>query len=663
MPNRLGQENSPYLLQHANNPVDWYPWGPEAFERARQEDKPIHLSVGYAACHWCHVMAHESFENEETARLLNESFINIKVDRQERPDIDDIYQKVLQMNGEGGGWPLTVFLTPEKEPFFAGTYFPPTDRFGRPAFRRLITALNEAWKNRRQEILTVKEGLLEGYRELNEDGLRLRGQETSSDTPLRAAHLIMEETDPVYGGPYGAPKFPNVSWYDLLLRVYQRTREPSLYKALQVTLNGMANGGIYDHLGGGFSRYSVDERWLVPHFEKMLYDNAQLVKLFADAYRLTGCNDWRRVFEECIHYVLREMRSVEGGFFASEDADSEGEEGKFYVWTPRQIKEVLGDVDGDFVCHAYGVTEAGNFEQGKTVLSRAAKLSAKDELRLQPLRKRLFAERSKRARPGRDENVITSWNALMIEGLCAAYQATGHQEYLNVAKRTAQFIERQLTTPEGGLLRVWSKGKGRIPGFVDDYTFMINALIDLYECSFDTSYLNRAIELTGILLDNFFDGGFYFTHRDGEKLVHRPRSIFDGAYPSGTSTGVFALLRLYELTGRDAYRECVEQVFGKFGPLADKNPHSFAHLLSARDFAQQGPSAIVIAGDKSNVDSFINAVHRMYLPGRLLAFAEDVPIGKGRFPMDGKTVAYVCRKQTCSLPFKTAQDLATALEY
>ncbi len=353
MPNRLSQETSPYLRQHAENPVDWYPWGEEAFRRAREEDMPIHLSVGYAACHWCHVMAHESFENPAIARLMNERFINIKVDRQERPDLDDIYQKVVQMKGQGGGWPLTVFMTPQGEPFFGGTYFPPEERYGRPGFAQVLLGLSETWKERRPELRTLVDQFLKGYRNLEEQ-LFSGEAPTGADTPAEAARAFAANTHPVHGGFGDAPKFPNPSCHDLVLRVYPRTREPQLLASVERTLDHMAGGGIYDHLAGGFARYSVDERWAVPHFEKMLYDNGQLVKLYADAYRVTGKRLWRRVFEQSIAYVLRDLTHPDGGFYASEDADSEGEEGTFYVWTPAQIEAVLGQSDAAFACRAYG---------------------------------------------------------------------------------------------------------------------------------------------------------------------------------------------------------------------------------------------------------------------------------------------------------------------
>jgi uncharacterized protein YyaL (SSP411 family) len=656
MSNRLAKETSPYLRQHAENPVDWYPWGEEAFRRARDEDKPIHLSLGYAACHWCHVMAHESFENPEIARLMNERFINIKVDRQERPDLDDIYQKVVQMLGQGGGWPLTVFLTPQREPFFGGTYFPPQEGHGLPGFTQLLLGLNDAWQNNRVALRQNVEQFLQGYRAM--DTQVLEGDTPlEQDPPATAARLFASNTDPVHGGLGNAPKFPNVACHDLVLRLYQRLHEPDLLQSLELTLDRMAAGGLYDHLGGGFARYCVDERWAVPHFEKMLYDNGQLVKLYADAYRATGKPDWRRVFEETIDYTLRDMTHPEGGFYASEDADSEGEEGKFYVWTPAQVQSVLGAPDAALACRAFGVTATGNFEHGSTVLHRAAALDAAEEAQLAGLRDKLLVARAQRTRPGRDENILTSWNALMIQGLCAAYQATGTATHLDAARRAADLILDRLSTPEGGLYRAWREGTPKVPGFLDDYAFLANALIDLYECDFDQRYLERATQLVELILEKFWEDGLYFTPSDGEPLVHRPRAPHDNAWPSGTSTGTFAFLRLYELTGRELYRERAEQVFAMYRAAAAQNPFGFAHLLAAQDFIQSGPISIFIAGERSVASALVANLQRCYLPGRVLGFAEDVPFGVGRHSLAGKTSAYVCRNRTCEVPVTSAAEL------
>jgi uncharacterized protein YyaL (SSP411 family) len=662
MPNRLIYESSPYLRQHAENPVDWYPWGDEAFRRARDEDKPIHLSVGYAACHWCHVMAHESFENPEIAKLMNERFINIKVDRQERPDLDEIYQKVVQMMGQGGGWPLTVFMTSEGEPFFGGTYFPPHDSIGRPGFMTLLLKLDEAWRNHRHELRQDVEQFLKGYRVLEERLLEGETPKQEEGLPLKAARLFAEYTDFVYGGFGGAPKFPSPICYDLILRINHRVHEPAMLRSLIVTLDSMAAGGIYDHLGGGFARYSVDERWAVPHFEKMLYDNGQLVKLYADAYRATGRASWRRVFEETIAYVLRDMSHPDGGFYASEDADSEGEEGKFYVWTPAEVKAILGESDGAIVCRSYGVSDGGNFEHGTTVLHRAVELNSLEETYLEELRKKLFAARTQRIHPARDENILTSWNALMIQGLCAAYQATGSVTYLNTARRAADFIQDKLSTPDGGVYRIWNNGTAKTAGFLDDYAFLANALLDLYESCFDKRYLDRATQLVELILEKFWDDGLYFTSRDSERLIHRPRAPHDSVLPSGMSASTFAFLRLYELTGRDLYRDRAQHIFKMYSSAAAKDLFGFAHLLAAQDFTRSNPFEILFAGDRSSTTALVESIHRAYLPARVLAFAEDVPMGHDKNPINNQGTVYVCRNRTCDAPVTSVNALVERIK-
>jgi uncharacterized protein YyaL (SSP411 family) len=661
MPNRLARETSPYLRQHADNPVEWYAWGEEAFRAAREQDRPIHLSVGYAACHWCHVMAHESFEDPAIAEVMNQRFINIKVDRQERPDVDDVYQKVVQMMGQGGGWPLTVFLSPAGEPFFGGTYFPPEDRYGRPGFRRVLLALSDAWRTRREEILGNCREFVRGFGALE---ARMRGDaDPDPDAPAEAARLFAENTDPVHGGLGGAPKFPNPSCYDLVLRIHHRTREPMLLDAVVRTLEGMARGGIYDHLGGGFARYSVDDHWAVPHFEKMLYDNGQLLALYADVHRVAPNPTWRRVIDETIAYLARDLAHPEGAFYASEDADSEGEEGRFYVFDPAEVRAVLGGgADAELFCRAYGVTERGNFEHGRTVLHRASSLDPLEEAHLFALRERMLEARSRRVRPGRDENILCGWNALAIHGLCAAYQATGTAETLSRARRAADFIAERMMTPEGHLYRVWKDGAARVPGFLDDYAFLAGALIDLYESSFERLYLTRAMALIDQILTRFWDDdGPYFTPAGGEPLIHRPRAPQDNAWPSGTSESVLALARLAELTGQERYRAPVERVFRVYGQAMSQSPFGFSHLLAALEFVRRGPLAVVLAGDRQAARPLVEVAHRTYHPARTLAFAEDVPTGQGRGPQNGQPAAFVCRNQTCDAPVVTPEALGRAL--
>ncbi|MGH8423396.1 MAG: thioredoxin domain-containing protein, partial [Pseudomonas fluorescens] len=537
-----------------------------------------------------------------------------------------------------------------------GTYFPPQESYGRAGFPQLLHGLSEAWQNNRAALEQNVKQFLQGYRAM--DTQMLQGDTPlEQDQPAAAARLFARSTDPVHGGLGNAPKFPNVACHDLVLRLYQRLHEPDLLRSVELTLDQMAAGGLYDHLGGGFARYCVDEHWAVPHFEKMLYDNGQLVKLYADAWRVTGKPAWRRVFEETIDYILRDMTHPEGGFYASEDADSEGEEGQFYVWTPAQVQAVLGDPDAALACRAYGVTATGNFEHGTTVLHRAATLDATQEVQLAGLRDKLLLARAQRIRPGRDENILTSWNALMIQGLCAAYQATGTTTHLGAARRAADFILDRLSTPDGGLYRAWREDSAKVPGFLEDYAFLANALLDLYECDFDQRYLERATRLVELILEKFWEDGLYFTPSDGEPLVHRPRAPHDNAWPSGTSTSVFAFLRLFELTGRELYRERAEQVLAMYRAAAAQNPFGFAHLLAAQDFVQRGPISIVIVGERSTASALAASLQRRYLPARVLAFAEDVPIGVGRHTLKGQTTAYVCRNRTCEPPVTSAAEL------
>ncbi len=662
VPNRLAQESSPYLQQHAHNPVDWYPWGPQAFAQARALNRPVHLSIGYFACHWCHVMAHECFEDPAIAAQLNEGFINVKVDRQERPDVDDLYQRVIQMMGQSGGWPLTVFLTPEQEPFFAGTYFAPQDSHGRPGFPRLLRGLRMAWESRQDEVRENCRQFLHGLAAHDAQLLAgADGVQRETDVALEAARGFARNTDPQHGGLGAAPKFPNASSHDLMLRVLQRSGEPLIREALERTLDRMAAGGIYDHLGGGFARYSVDERWEVPHFEKMLYDNAQLVKLYADAWRLAPRPAWRRVFEECIAYVHRDLCHADGGFFASEDADSEGEEGRFYVWSPEQIRAALGQDDALFACHAYGVGRRANFTQGRSVLQRPVTLDAAGEAHLATVRARLLAARSQRVRPGRDENVLAGWNGLMIQGLCAAYQATGEPGHRDAARAAADFLDRHLRSADGGVYRAWRDGRAAVPGFLDDYAFVANGLFDLYESSFERRDLDRALQLVDLILERFWDDGLYFTARDSDPLIHRPLAPFDSAWPSGISEAVLALWRAHAITGAPRHADSARRVQQNLVAAARRNAFGFAHLLAAGEFADRGPTVVLFAGGPEAAAPLIEAVHRRYLPNRVLALAEHVPAGAG-IDSGGTGAAHVCREQTCLPPVNSPAQLCAALQ-
>ncbi len=679
--NRLENESSPYLRQHGGNPVDWFAWGDAAFASAKARNVPVHLSIGYFSCHWCHVMARECFEDPAIAQQLNEHFVNIKVDRQERPDIDDLYQRVVQMMGQQGGWPLTVFLTPEQEPFFAGTYFPPEDRYGRPAFPRVLGGLVMAWQTRQHEVRENCAQFMRGFQAHDEqlfapaappppagapvatelrrgadaNGIAASPAPAPADPRLEAALSFARGTDPVHGGLGKAPKFPNVSAYDLVLRVLARTGHPELLPALALTLDRMAAGGIQDHLGGGFARYSVDERWDVPHFEKMLYDNGQLVKLYADAYRHTGRAQWRQVFEDAITYVLRDLRHPEGGFFASEDADSGGEEGAFYTWRPEEVRAVLGDEAALFACHALGVFARGNFTDGRSVLQRNAALDDADLAHLTPLRRRLFEARLQRERPARDENILTGWNGLMIQGLCAAYQATGEAAHLAAARAAADFLATHLDDGRGGLWRAWRDGVARVPGFLDDYAFLANGLFDLYECGFDPADRARALALVDAMLERFWDDGLYYTPRDGEALVHRPLSPFDNAWPSGLSEGVLALLRAQAMGAGAHCGDRAQRVLERLQPAMQRNAFGFAHLLAAQEFQSWGPVSIAFRGEAAGIAPLVAVARRAYHPGRVLG--RDTAAAA---PGDAAS-AIVCRAQACELPVFTPEALRDLL--
>src|SRR5262245_43459392 len=567
--NRLIHETSPYLLQHAHNPVDWFPWGQEAFQKAQAENKPILLSIGYSACHWCHVMERESFENEQIAALMNELFINIKVDREERPDLDEIYMNAVQMLTGRGGWPMTMFLTPEGKPFYGGTYFPPEDRGGMPGFRRILMGVNQAYRERPADVEKSVGQILNSLQRMAETQ---DSQKAFSPAIIAAgADQIARAYDPDHGGLGQAPKFPNAGVYELFLRRYHHSKNQRYLEMVRHTLTKMAEGGIYDHLGGGFHRYSVDAKWLVPHFEKMLYDNAQLVRIYAHTFTITGTPLFKTVVEQTSDYLLRERMHREGGFYSTQDADSEGEEGRFFVWTPDEITRLLGADVGEIFCRVYDVTDVGNFEN-KNILhptltvEQASKYFRLEQSAIAALlasaKEKLFVEREKRVKPFRDEKIITAWNGLALSGLAAALKISPRAEYLDAAKRTVDFFYAKLFR-DGYLLHTYKDGVAKLLGYLDDYAFFAVGLLDLYEVSFDRSLLQRATELADRMLREFWDdrdGGFFYTGRSHEALISRAKPIFDGSIPSGNAMAAQLLLRLHHLTGRNEYRERAEKV-------------------------------------------------------------------------------------------------------
>ncbi len=668
--NRLADETSPYLRQHAENPVDWYPWGDEAFAAARAGDRPILLSVGYASCHWCHVMAHESFEDPEVASLMNDRFVNVKVDREERPDVDAVYMEATQALTGQGGWPMTVFLDPDGRPFFAGTYFPRQRRGGMISFPELVERIGELWHSRRDD-LEEQAGQLTaalGRSAQLDPGDGLPGAGVLDD----AVAQLARDHDPRGGGFGSAPKFPQAMSLDFLMGELDAdlagapeagAPADELAAVVETSLDAMASGGIYDHLGGGFARYSVDARWLVPHFEKMLYDQALLARVYLHAWQVTGHARYRQVLDETVGYVLRDLRHGGGGFYSSEDADSEGEEGLFYVWTPADVVTAL---DGDEALAAevsafYGVTPGGNFE-GRTILNR---LHARGDLARPPAieeaRGRLFAAREQRVRPGLDDKVLTEWNGLMLATLAEAAAATGRTDWLDAAVANGEFLLRELRRPDGRWLRSWqADGGARHPAYAADHAALVDAFVRLAEATGEARWLGEARATADALVALFWDperGGAFTTGSDAERLVTRDKELMDNAIPSANSLAAVGLLRLAALTGEDRYRERAEDVLRLTGPLAARQPTAFGHLLGAIALSARGTTEVVVTGDRPDL---VRAVQSRFLPRAVLAWGERYPSPLWEGREDGR--AYVCRNYACELPVTDPDALARQLE-
>jgi uncharacterized protein len=682
MPNRLATETSPYLRQHADNPVDWYPWGAEAFERARAEDRPVLLSVGYSACHWCHVMEHESFEDEATASVMNDLFVNVKVDREERPDVDSIYMTAVQSMTGRGGWPMTVFLRPDGTPFYGGTYFPPQPRHGLPSFRQILTAVAEAYRTRRGEVDHTAANLLESL----EQSMALQGPSDSLDPSILddAFGGLASRYDGRHGGFGGAPKFPQPMSLEVLLRHHARTGDEQSLRMVVHTLRQMARGGMYDQVGGGFHRYSVDAHWLVPHFEKMLYDNALLARLYLQAYQATGNGELRGVAEEILGYVRREMTSPEGGFFSAQDADSEGVEGKFYVWTPAEVDAILGPEEGALFRRYYDITEEGNFE-GRSIprvqrsVAAVAEEAGVDPAHLEGVlargREALYGARARRVWPARDDKVLTSWNAMMLQAFAVAARVLGSDEDRQTAVRNAEFLLRELK-PGGDLMRTWREGVARIDGFLEDHALLADALLSLYEATFDPRWVEEARRLADRLLEHFWEeeaGVFHDAREGGEALVVRPRSVDDNPTPSGNSAAALMLLRLSAFTGEARYERVAARVLRSMGALMQRAPMAFGHLLAALDFHLATPREVVVAGEPGDeaTRSLLDVVGERYRPNTILALrraADDdrveaiLPLVAGRTPVDGRPAAYVCRRFTCRQPVTEPEALRAELE-
>jgi len=660
--NRLANETSPYLLQHAHNPVDWFPWGADAFARARSEDRPVLLSVGYSACHWCHVMERESFENPDIARVMNEHFVSVKVDREERPDVDQIYMQAVQSMTGHGGWPMTVFLTPEGAPFYGGTYFPPTPRHGLPSFPQLLHSIADAWRNRRGEVLASSQ---EFTAELSRGG-HIRGsvQLLSDDILFSAFQGISGQFDEAEGGVGGAPKFPQPMIWEFVLRFWKRTGNDFPRSMAQTTLTKMARGGMYDQLGGGFHRYSVDAHWLVPHFEKMLYDNAQLATLYLHGWQAFGDEEYRRVCEETLDYLVREMRDPAGGFYSAQDADSEGEEGKFFVWTASEIRAELGP-EADAALSYWGVDRGPNFEEGKSVLWVPGESKPGTIARA---RQKLYAIREERVHPARDDKVLAAWNGLAARAFAEAGAALRRDDYVNVAVANAEFILTRMRDGGGRLLRTWKDGRAKLKAYLEDYAMVAAALVSLYEATFERRWLEDARKLADDILRLFWDDsieGFYDTGSDHERLIVRPRNLFDNAVPSGSSVAIETLLRLKALTGEAQYGAKALSALRAMADLMSRHPSGFGRFLCAHDF-NLGPvvEIAVVAPAGDGREALLREVFGRYLPNRVVAGATDgddkamagLPLLEGRRAMDGRATVFVCRNYACELP---ATDNAT----
>jgi len=677
--NRLIDETSPYLLQHAHNPVDWYPWGDEALAKARAEDKPIFLSIGYSACHWCHVMEHESFEDEPTAQLMNELFVNIKVDREERPDLDAIYMDAVQAMTQHGGWPMSVFLTPEGEPFYGGTYFPPEPRHGMPSFKQVLSSVSDAYQNRGEQVREQAQRLTAMLARTAE--LEAQDHDLGADLLDEAVTQLRHYFDEYNGGFGQQPKFPQPMTLDFAMSQYDRTGDPDTLYMAELTLEKMALGGIYDQLGGGFHRYSVDAIWLTPHFEKMLYDNAQLLRTYLHAWQITQKPLYRRVIDETIDYVLREMTAPAGGFYSTQDADSEGEEGKFFVWTPDEIEAVLGAERARLFNAYYGVSRHGNFE-GKNILNVnmtvadvARRFGTDEETARTALaegRQQLFAAREERIKPGRDEKILTEWNGLMIHALVECGAVLGRTDALDAAQNAADFILQQMSQPDGKLYRSYKDERARFNAYLEDYASFIRALIALYETTFDLRWLGEASRLTRLMIEQFGDEqrhGFFQTGADHESLVVRRKDFIDNAVPSGNSLAAEALLRLSVLTGANDYREKAMGILLLMKDAMARQPTGFGRLLGVLHALLTPSQEVAIVGDPDAADTqtLLAEVRKRYLPDTVVALKRPdeesmLPLLAERTAIDNQATAYVCEAYACKLPVTAAADLAALLE-
>lgn len=686
--NRLAAEKSPYLLQHADNPVDWYPWGEAAFEKARKEDKPVFLSIGYATCHWCHVMAHESFEDSGVAGLMNRAFVNIKVDREERPDIDNTYMLVCQMLTGSGGWPLNIFMTPDKKPFYAATYIPKAARHGRPGMRELIPWLNGLWNDDRDKIFRSANEITEAFRK----STRSEAGETLSESILDETYKQFKQSfDEQKGGFGDAPKFPTPHNLTFLLRYRNRRNEERALEMAEKTLTEMRRGGIFDHIGFGFHRYSTDRKWLVPHFEKMLYDQALLAIAYTEAWQAGGRPEFRQTAEEVLTYALRELRDENGGFYSAEDADSEGVEGKFYVWSIPEIRRILPAAEAELAIEIFNLKEAGNFRDevtgeltGQNIphlnkpyreLAAERNLSEEDlRNKMEAIRNKLFEAREQRIHPLLDDKILTDWNGLIIAALARAGKVFGRDNYILKAEEAAAFLLDRMCNSDGSLLHRYRDGEAAITAHADDYAFLIWGLLELYEATFKPGYLNEALRLNEIFTNRFWDadnGGFFFTAEGSEELLGRKKESYDGAVPSGNSIAMINLLRLGRITATPELEEKAERIGRAFASEIRNHPTGYTAMLQALDFAF-GPSfEVVIAGDPGRADTtrMVSALNKELIPNKVVVFNSDAypdirqlaPYTKGQPVQNGKATAYVCREYSCNLPTNDPEKMMELL--
>ncbi|MBA4537146.1 thioredoxin domain-containing protein [Bacillus aquiflavi] len=673
-PNRLIAEKSPYLLQHAYNPVEWYPWGQEAFEKAKAENKPIFLSIGYSTCHWCHVMERESFEDEAVAKLINERFVSIKVDREERPDIDSVYMNVCQMLTGQGGWPLNVFLTPDLKPFYAGTYFPKESRYGRPGIVDAITQLSDKYHHERERIDSVAGQITES---LQQAAKRTGTKKLSARILHKTYEQLSNSFDSIYGGFGGAPKFPIPHHLMYLLRYYKWTDAELALKMVEKTLDSMANGGIYDHVGFGFARYSTDQMWLVPHFEKMLYDNALLLYVYSEAYQVTKKDTYEKIVAEIIQFIKKEMTDQHTAFYSALDADSEGIEGKYYVWSKQEVISILGEQLGPYYCDLYDITENGNFE-GKNIpnLIHTNVLSVSEKYgftveegkqQLEKARQRLFEERSKRARPHLDDKVLTSWNALMIAGLTKAAKVFNKEEYRQLAEKAFSFIENTMFRHDRLMAR-YREGEVKYEAYLDDYAFLLWAAIELYELTFEVHYLQTALRLAERMKDSFWDdekGGFFFTSKEAKAVLVREKQIADGALPSGNSVAAVQLIKLSHLTGEMKWREMTEKMLTTFEQDVSSYGASFTYFLQSILLMEMGLKEVVILGNNPDVMEMLTTVRKQFLPETIVLNTDDpkrlehVSPFAGQYEKIAETTIYICENFACQQPLT---DINKALE-